>query len=42
MREKNCPECRWVSVVDASGRRRMELRWAMPTPPVTQPVPKAA
>jgi hypothetical protein len=27
MREKDCPECRWVSVVDESGRRRLEMRW---------------
>jgi hypothetical protein len=27
MREKNCPECRWVWVVDQAGRRHMEMRW---------------
>ncbi|MGY1691511.1 hypothetical protein ACI79I_15435 [Geodermatophilus sp. SYSU D01105] len=27
MRDEKCPECRWVSVVDASGRRHMEMRW---------------
>ncbi|WP_255600030.1 hypothetical protein [Blastococcus sp. LR1] len=28
MREiKDCPECRWVPVVDAAGRRRLEMRW---------------
>ena len=33
MRErKNCPECRWVTVADETGRRRVEMRWAMPTP----------
>ena len=25
-----CPECRWVSVVDGAGRRRMEMRWENP------------
>jgi hypothetical protein len=34
MREKNCPECQWVSVVDSAGRRRIEMRW---TPPVVAP-----
>jgi hypothetical protein len=27
MREKDCPECRWVSVVEPTGRRRLEMRW---------------
>jgi hypothetical protein len=31
MRPKECPECRWVSVVDTSGRRRLEMRWLPPT-----------
>ena len=26
----NCPECRWVPVVDGSGRRRLEMRWQLP------------
>jgi hypothetical protein len=30
MREMNCPECRWVPVVDGSGRRRLEMRWQLP------------
>ena len=30
MREKLCPECTWVAVVDASGRRHMEMRWQPP------------
>jgi hypothetical protein len=34
MREKNYPECRWVPVVDATGRRRLEMRWM---PPVATP-----
>jgi hypothetical protein len=34
MREKNCPECRWVSVMDAAGNRRLEMRWQ---PPVVAP-----
>jgi hypothetical protein len=37
MREREyieCPECRWVAVSDENGRRRLEMRWATPTPPV--------
>jgi hypothetical protein len=30
MRETNCPQCRWVPVVDGSGRRRLEMRWQQP------------
>ena len=31
MREtKDCPECRWVPVIDGSGRRRIEMRWQLP------------
>jgi hypothetical protein len=30
MREKNCPECRWVFVLDAAGNRRLEMRWQSP------------
>ena len=31
MREdRNCPECRWVPVVDGAGRRRLEMRWSLP------------
>jgi hypothetical protein len=30
VREKDCPECRWVSVVDGTGRRRLEMRWSLP------------
>jgi hypothetical protein len=41
MREKDCPECRWVSVVDASGRRRLEMRWG-PAAPVAAPDSRAA
>ena len=33
MREQNCPQCRWVPVVDGSGRRRLEMRW-LPAAPV--------
>jgi len=29
VREKDCPECRWVSVVDAEGRRSLEMRWSL-------------
>ncbi|MGY1687346.1 hypothetical protein ACI8AK_17325 [Geodermatophilus sp. SYSU D00867] len=28
--EKNCPECHWVTVTDADGRRRIEMRWGSP------------
>jgi hypothetical protein len=37
MRDQGCPECRWVAVVDGSGRRRVEMRWVMPRPPVAEP-----
>jgi hypothetical protein len=30
MRASQCPELRWVPVVDESGRRRLEMRWAQP------------
>ncbi len=30
MRETNCHQCRWVPVVDGSGRRRLEMRWQLP------------
>lgn len=30
MRNKECPECRWVPVVDANGRRNLEMRWDLP------------
>jgi hypothetical protein len=30
MRTQQCPECRWVPVVDAAGRRRLEMRWVQP------------
>ncbi len=45
MREVTCPQCRWVPVVDASGRRRLEMRWLRPAPAATvapAPVPHAA
>jgi hypothetical protein len=42
MRDKGCPECRWISVVDGSGRRRVEMRWAVPAPPVAEPAPVGA
>ena len=32
MRSTECPECRWVPVVDANGRRRLEMRWVLPVP----------
>ncbi|MGY1624791.1 hypothetical protein ACI789_21505 [Geodermatophilus sp. SYSU D00965] len=37
----DCPQCRWVFVVDGSGRRHMEMRWTAPTP-TTQSVHRAA
>jgi len=30
MRNTESPECRWVPVVDGSGRRRLEMRWQLP------------
>jgi len=27
---RNNVQCRWVPVVDGSGRRRLEMRWAEP------------
>jgi hypothetical protein len=43
MRDKECPECRWVSVVDGSGRRRLEMRWDLPTAaPAGESVTRAA
>ena len=42
MRANECPECRWVSVVDPTGRRRLEMRW-QPSAIATQgPVARAA
>jgi hypothetical protein len=30
---RECPQCRWVAVVDSTGRRRLEMRWQkLPTP----------
>jgi hypothetical protein len=29
MRAKECPECRWVPVVDGTGQRRLEMRWEL-------------
>jgi hypothetical protein len=28
MRVQECPQCRWVPVVDGTGRQRLEMRWA--------------
>jgi hypothetical protein len=41
MREKDCPECRWVPVVDGAGRRRLEMRWG-PVAAVAVPVGRVA
>ncbi len=44
MRDEEFPQCRWVAVVDADGRRRLEMRWHVPVVPApaqlvaTQPV----
>jgi hypothetical protein len=43
MRDKECPECRWVPVVDGSGRRRLEMRWHLPiAAPAEESVARAA
>ena len=44
MRAKECPECRWVSVIDSEGRRRLEMRWqsAAPVAQILAPLPARA
>lgn len=42
MRMDPCPQCRWVSVVDGSGHRHLEMRWIVPTSPAARPVPAPA
>jgi hypothetical protein len=43
VRTDNCPECRWVAVVDANGRRRLEMRWSLPiAAPAEESVRRAA
>ncbi len=43
MRNSECPECRWVPVVDGSGRRRLEMRWQLPvSAPATTTLARAA
>ncbi len=43
MRNVECPECRWVAVVDGSGRRRLEMRWNLPVAaPAAESVRRAA
>jgi hypothetical protein len=43
MRNAECPECRWVPVVDGSGRRRLEMRWQLPVAaPATTSLARAA
>ncbi len=37
MRYLGCPECRWVPVVDANGRRRLEMRWQLSGPVTAVP-----
>ena len=38
MREKMRPECRWVPLVDAQGRRRLEMRWESPVVASSSPI----
>ena len=33
--QNDCPECRWVPVVDETGRRRLEMRWQTSAPVAT-------
>ena len=42
MSVNDCPECRWVPVVDEAGRRRLEMRWQANAPVVALPVAVAA
>ncbi|MGY1616391.1 hypothetical protein ACI797_06550 [Geodermatophilus sp. SYSU D00691] len=43
MRTSECPECRWVPVVDETGRRRLVLRWQLPVAaPAESSVARAA
>ena len=42
MRDKLCPECRWVPVVDAKGRRRLEMRWDPPAAAFTPSLASSA
>ena len=39
MRTNQCPQVRWVPVVDAAGHQHMEMRWSVPVPakPTAQP-----
>ena len=41
MRQNDCPEIRWVPVIDQTGRRRLEMRWQT-SAPVTALRPAAA
>src|ERR687883_658999 len=31
MRVEQCPQVRWVPVVDSAGHRHMEMRWTVPS-----------
>ena len=44
MRERECPQCRWTTVIDESGRRRLEMRWQpfSAAPSADAPVTRAA
>jgi hypothetical protein len=39
---RECPECRWIAVVDGAGRRRFEMRWQKPTASADAPGTRAA
>jgi hypothetical protein len=43
MRSTECPECRWVPVIDRWGRRRLEMRWQLPlSAPAAESLGRAA
>lgn len=43
MRKNSYPECRWVHVVDRTGRRHLEMRWELSGRPVAAfPSPAAS
>jgi hypothetical protein len=39
---RECRECRWVAVVDGTGRRRLEMRWQKATARSDAPQVRAA
>ncbi len=40
--DKTNPECHWVAVIDAAGRRRMEMRWVSASPALAVELRRAA